>query len=615
MKLAPPDSSSCRFLQLKCCSVEANDRLLNDTTGRACRPRVQPLGSAEAQQSFRPAFFAFVCVRIRAQLWLLPLLMLAINGGAQLLLSAAFAQTGVIAGTVFMIITAAANCWTSNKLCWQAYYTGQVDYESLSYAVGGRAWKIITEIAVFVLLYGTLVNAWVQQGQTMSAGIKFVNPDIVNSAPWLVNGNGRILMLFSMAALIPAIFMNNMSSLELLADGSFVMVIVSVVWVIVNCAQKGFPALDKHCQLPVGCVPAEDDDYDYGIGTCDSCYGTFQVSGFTTMEQIASAISVYGFIFYIQPIMMPMLPEMPPGKVGVRALSVATCVTIAGTSFIIYWCCGFFGAADFGVRAIPTGNYLSNDLGQGVAQGVLNILYIIAMLPSICPFEYCTRHAVDSFITAFMKPEHVYKTFRWRNILLATTIYLTSLGLAELFPGKTTKVIQITSAFGVLGVSYFVPIINHWLLLFGWAGVQRHRNWMRKAPISVDRVMGMTLHEVKHHSALRKQPRPMDVDSDDDMDPPNKANLDDTDPSNTFSEESLHKGAFAGDYDTSTSASARSTEPLRVKGAIKGGALDYEYRPKNLLTPWNIIDCFAIPIFILAFGFWTSIETLKLAFT
>ena len=90
---------------------------------------------------------------------------------------------------------------------------------------------------------------------------------------------------------------------------------------------------------------------------------------------------------------------------------------------------------------------------MGKAQGVLNLLYIIGMIPSIPPFEYCTRHAVDSFLSSFLKPEWVYKTHRWRNILLAIFIYLTSLGLAELFPGKTTKVVQITSAFGVLGVS------------------------------------------------------------------------------------------------------------------------------------------------------------------
>ena len=64
-----------------------------------------------------------------------------------------------------------------------------------------------------------------------------------------------------------------------------------------------------------------------------------------------------------------------------------------------------------------------------------------------------------------------------------------------------------------------------------------------------------------------------------------------------------------------SNASQGSAAPLRVKGAIKGGALDYEYRPKSLLHPWVIFNDFMLPIFILAFGFWTSVETLKLSFT
>ena len=63
-----------------------------------------------------------------------------------------------------------------------------------------------------------------------------------------------------------------------------------------------------------------------------------------------------------------------------------------------------------------------------------------------------------------------------------------------------------------------------------------------------------------------------------------------------------------------SNASATSATPLRTKGAITGGALDYEYRKPNLLHPWVLFDDFFMPIFILAFGFWASIETLKLAF-
>lgn len=61
-------------------------------------------------------------------------------------------------------------------------------------------------------------------------------------------------------------------------------------------------------------------------------------------------------------------------------------------------------------------------------------------------------------------------------------------------------------------------------------------------------------------------------------------------------------------------SAAKYDAPMNVKGAIKGGALDYEYRKKNLLHPWVLFNDFFLPIFILAFGFWTSVETLKLVF-
>ena len=62
------------------------------------------------------------------------------------------------------------------------------------------------------------------------------------------------------------------------------MVLVSVVWLIVNCAQKGFPALGKQCMLPPGCMPGPKDENGGDCDTCCySCYGEFLVSGFTSM--------------------------------------------------------------------------------------------------------------------------------------------------------------------------------------------------------------------------------------------------------------------------------------------------------------------------------------------
>lgn len=41
-----------------------------------------------------------------------------------------------------MVLTAAANVYTSDLLFWQAYATRQHDYESLSIATGGRILKV-----------------------------------------------------------------------------------------------------------------------------------------------------------------------------------------------------------------------------------------------------------------------------------------------------------------------------------------------------------------------------------------------------------------------------------------------------------------------------------------
>ena len=40
------------------------------------------------------------------------------------------------------------------------------------------------------------------------AGILFINPNAANTVGWLINGSGRLLMLFSLLAVLPALFFN-----------------------------------------------------------------------------------------------------------------------------------------------------------------------------------------------------------------------------------------------------------------------------------------------------------------------------------------------------------------------------------------------------------------------
>ena len=87
-----------------------------------------------------------------------------------------------------------------------------------------------------------------------------------------------------------------MPQLELVADASFIMVLVSVIWLMQASIVKGLPALGKQCFLPDGChyydnATSTTDYSDYNdiysyyedctnCNTCTSCYGSFGISGF-----------------------------------------------------------------------------------------------------------------------------------------------------------------------------------------------------------------------------------------------------------------------------------------------------------------------------------------------
>lgn len=45
---------------------------------------------------------------------------------------------------------------------------------------------------------------------------------------------------------------------------------------------------------------------------------------------VPEAVSVFGFAFYLQPMMMPLLLEMPKGKVGVKLTSWSARIVVLG---------------------------------------------------------------------------------------------------------------------------------------------------------------------------------------------------------------------------------------------------------------------------------------------
>ena len=61
---------------------------------------------------------------------------------ALLPVSASFAETGIVAGTLLFALMAASNVFTGELLLWQSLSTGHRGIEEISGAVGGRAWRV-----------------------------------------------------------------------------------------------------------------------------------------------------------------------------------------------------------------------------------------------------------------------------------------------------------------------------------------------------------------------------------------------------------------------------------------------------------------------------------------
>ena len=62
-----------------------------------------------------------------------------------------------------------------------------------------------------------------------------------------------------------------------------------------------------------------------------SCMVTLAHNALQSASQLPEAFVVLGFAFYLQPMMMPLLHDMPPGPSGLAITSAAVKIVIIGT--------------------------------------------------------------------------------------------------------------------------------------------------------------------------------------------------------------------------------------------------------------------------------------------
>ncbi|CAK9219067.1 unnamed protein product [Sphagnum troendelagicum] len=400
----------------------------------------------------------------RALLSAVPTLTLGIMGGAVLPVSWAFSVTGVVCGIVIMVLVAAANAYTSDMLLRQAHHTGTTDYESLALVTGGRWWKLTTEISIVVLLVGTLVGGIAQVGEAAAIGLTSIWP---NTPAVFTSGSGRLLMAIATVFIIaPLCLVRRLRQLEYAGMVGTAIVLWLMGAVVIDCSKHNFPALRSHDLATVG---------------------------FSSIGNVTQAISIFGFAFYIQPIMMPLLLEMPKGKVGVKLISWSTRIVVLVNAFIIYGVVGFFGAAYYGSNTEQ--NILVNQwLGGGVAQGILNLSMAVYLAIANPTIEFPTRHTIDGWIsTSLIKNRLV------RHLGETGTILGFSLMVALIWPSSSGNVLVVTGATGVCMVSYVIPVMNHFLLFFSKAKCQ-------KGTANTTSTTEVTLEEGVGSGVLQQQP-------------------------------------------------------------------------------------------------------------
>ncbi|KAG6555451.1 hypothetical protein Mapa_002681 [Marchantia paleacea] len=388
----------------------------------------------------------------RAVFAVVPSLTLGILGGAVLPVAWAFSVTGIICGLLIMLIVAAANTYTCDLLLKQAYATQTYGYETLALMIGGRKWKLVTEISIVILLLGTMVGQTAQIGEVGTIGLVAISPNLPN---WLVGSSGRVFMVFGMVLIVaPLCLGKQLRQLEYAGVVGTSIVIWLLISVVFKSSREDLPAIRSK---------------------------EFATVGFKNIGDVTQAVSIFGFAFYVQPIMMPLLAEVPDGIVGVKIISYSMRIVVLFNAFIIYFLVGFFGAALYG-RATKS-NILENKwLGGGVAQGILNLSMAVYLCMSSPTVEFPTRHTINGWLPESFMKDRAYV----RQLIITGTILIFALGMALAFPGSSGSVLVVTGATGVCMVSYLIPIVNHFLLYYNSSQIQNEVTETRIMPSDME---------------------------------------------------------------------------------------------------------------------------------
>ncbi|KAK9817843.1 hypothetical protein WJX72_002950 [[Myrmecia] bisecta] len=364
---------------------------------------------------------------LRALLSAVITLTLGILGSSVLPVPFAFSRTGVLLGMLTAVVVASANCHTSVLVLRAAGKTGHDSYEGVAEAVGGRRLKVLTQVSLILLLFGTIVGDFALISDVAARALdKLTYP--AEPPSWLLNGDGRALMaIIAVLLVFPLCCLRRMRSLEMAAAAGVAVIAVIISMVVYTALHAGLPAI-RSGELPLW--------------------------GMKVTKDLPEAFAVLGFAFYLQPMMMPLLHEMPAGDLGVQLTSTAVRIVVPGVALAVYCVLGVFAAARFGLDT--QGDMLLNSWVGGKWEGVVDLAMTVYLSISIPPMQMSLRYTVDCMLAG---EDALYN--RKRHICETVGILVPCLMVAMVFPAYAEKIFAITGATAVCLVCYVIPVAIH----------------------------------------------------------------------------------------------------------------------------------------------------------
>ncbi|WIA15022.1 hypothetical protein OEZ85_001723 [Tetradesmus obliquus] len=348
-------------------------------------------------------------------------LTLGVLGSSILPIPFAISKTGVLVGVLTMLLVAWANDATSCMLIRAAAATGKPTYEALAEWAGGRPWKVFTQVSLVLLLWGTMCGGLCL---ISDVGHMLLQRLGEGQLPGWVNGRSCMAAV-ALLVLFPLCLQRHMRELEKAATAGVVVVAGLIALLATDAFQEGFPAIQDG-QLPLWSLKVD--------------------------SHLPEAFAVVGYAFYMQPMMMPLLREMPEGQHGVRIMQRAVHATLFGVALTVYFSMGLFGASLFGQDT--EGNIMVNELVAGrAAVAALYGIMLLYLALGMTTTQYALRASLDLMVFG------EEATFTWRRQVVWTTLTVgSSLTVALAVPDQAEKIYAVVGATAVCVVCYVIPV-------------------------------------------------------------------------------------------------------------------------------------------------------------